>query len=162
MYRVDLHTHSAASPDGGLAAENYERVLASGKLQVAAVTDHNRIDFAVELQQKLGDSIIVGEEVAALEGEVIGLYLHETMPQSLPARETSQHIRAHGCLVYIPHSFETARKGLPLAALNQIANLFDVIETYNGRTLQNRGGRAAAWAAEHKVPQASGSDAHGP
>jgi predicted metal-dependent phosphoesterase TrpH len=126
-----------------------------------AVTDHNRIDFALELQKELGDAIIVGEEITALEGEIIGLYLTEVIPAGLSAIETTQRIHAQGGLVYIPHPFETVRKGLPLAILNEIADQVDIIETYNGRSMQNRASKAGTWASEHYVPGAASSDAHG-
>jgi len=161
MARVDLHTHSIASPDGGLTADDYRHALASGQLDVVAVTDHDRIDFAVKLHQELGDVVVIGEEVAASEGEIIGLYLHETVPPGMSAAETAEHIHAQGGLVYVPHPFETARKGLPLHVLDQIAGQVDIVETYNGRTLQDRSLLARDWAREHHVSGASSSDAHG-
>jgi len=161
MVSADLHTHSVASPDGGLTIGNYKHMLAFGRLDVVAVTDHNRIDFAVKLHQELGDVVIIGEEITAREGEIIGLYLHEAIPAGMSVAETVEHIHAQGGLVYVPHPFETVRKGLPLEALNHIAKQVDIIETYNGRTLQSRGELAQKWADEHTVPGASSSDAHG-
>lgn len=161
MYKLDLHTHSQASPDGGLTAEDYRRMLASSALQGIAITDHNRIDFAERLRAELGDEIIVGEEIAAQEGELIGLYLQRAVPAGLTALETARRIHRQGGLTYVPHPFETQRKGLPLDILNQIAQEVDIVETYNGRTLQNRAGQAGQWANTHSVPGASSSDAHG-
>lgn len=162
MPRIDLHTHSTASPDGGLSAKDYARMLTSGRLNTIAVTDHDRIDFAVELQRELGNAIIIGEEITAQEGEIVGLYLSEVVPAGLSAIETMKHIHKQGGLVYIPHPFETARKGLPLETLNQVAALVDIVEVYNGRTMQNRAKRAKAWAVGHHTSGASSSDAHGP
>jgi predicted metal-dependent phosphoesterase TrpH len=161
MVRVDLHTHSIASPDGSLSEANYRTLLASERLHIIAVTDHNRIDFAQQLQAELGDSIVVGEEITALEGEIIGLYLQEVVPAGLSAVETVARIRSQGGIVYVPHPFETVRKGLPVAILDEIADHVDVLETYNGRSMQNRSARAATWAAEHHVAGAASSDAHG-
>lgn len=161
MFRIDLHTHSKASPDGGLSANDYKNMLRSSILRTIAITDHNRIDFAATLHAELGDVIIVGEEVTAIEGEVIGLYLNEAVPAGLSARETAARIHAQGGLVYIPHPFETARKGLPKDVLDDIADMVDIVETYNGRTLQNRGYLADDWAQGHSVLKASSSDAHG-
>jgi len=161
MIRVDLHTHSTASPDGGITADSYKNMLTSGRLDVVAITDHNRVDFAVKLRQELGDIVIVGEEVTASEGEIIGLYLSEAVPAGLSAAETAERIHAQGGLVYIPHPFETARKGLPVHVLDQIAGQVDIVETYNGRTLQDRSTLARNWAKEHEVTGASSSDAHG-
>jgi len=161
MYKIDLHTHSQASPDGALSADDYRRMLASGKLDYIAVTDHNRIDFAVELQAQLGRQIIIGEEITTMQGEIIGLYLARAVSAGLSLTEAVTAIHEQGGLVYIPHPFETVRKGITTPDLSSIAAEVDIIETYNGRTLQNKANRAITWAAKHKVPGAASSDAHG-
>src|SRR5882757_5862760 len=99
MIKIDLHTHSVASPDGSLTAVHYQRAL--GRLDVIAVTDHNRIDFAQKLQTELGERIIVGEEITTLEGEIVGLYLQTLIPAGLSVVETVRQIHAQGALVYI-------------------------------------------------------------
>lgn len=161
MFRLDLHTHSVASPDGSLRAQDYSAMLLSGRLNGVAVTDHNRIDFAVALKAELGDNIIVGEEITALEGEIIGLYLSTAIPAGLSALETARQIHAQGGLVYVPHPFETVRKGLPIEVLDSLVEQIDIIETYNGRSMQNQTSKAAAWATGHYVPGVASSDAHG-
>jgi predicted metal-dependent phosphoesterase TrpH len=161
-YRADFHTHSVASPDGGLRLEHYRRMLQSGKLDFIAITDHNTTDMARQIRAELGDCIIVGEEITTQQGEIIGLYLRETIPPLLTALETVEAIRKQGGLVYIPHPFETVRKGLSLETLQGIAKQVNVIETYNGRAVfQNVTPKALAWAEEHGVPGAASSDAHG-
>jgi predicted metal-dependent phosphoesterase TrpH len=161
MPRIDLHTHSIASPDGALRATDYTAMLASGRLNYIAVTDHNRIDFAVQLQAQLGPQIIVGEEITTTDGEIIGLYLHKAVPAGLSAAETVQRIHEQGGLVYIPHPFETVRKGITVATLDTIAAHVDIMEIHNGRTLQSRGQHATEWARAHRVAGAASSDAHG-
>jgi predicted metal-dependent phosphoesterase TrpH len=162
MTKVDLHTHSVASVDGGLKIADYERLLMNGTLDCIAVTDHNRIDFAVALQQRLGERIIIGEEVSTEQGELIGLYLREAIPAGLSAADAAQAIHDQGGLVYVPHPFETVRHGLSAGDLQAIAGHVDIIETCNGRTMQDRGTAATEWAAHHAVPGAASSDAHGP
>lgn len=139
MYKVDFHTHSTASPDGSIKAAQYKQLLDSGRLDAIAVTDHNRIDFALALQQELGSKIIVGEEIMTTEGEIIGLFLKELVPAKLSPLETVQAIKKQGGLVYIPHPFETVRKGLQAKSLAAITDYIDIMEVYNGRAmLQNR------------------------
>jgi predicted metal-dependent phosphoesterase TrpH len=162
MVKVDLHTHSYASPDGSLKATDYERMLSTGKLDCIAVTDHNHIAAAQELQQRFGERIIVGEEISTLEGELIGLYLGELVPAGMSALDTAVAIHNQGGLVYVPHPFETVRSGLGQDDLSAIAGHVDIIETCNGRTMQNRGEAALGWAEQHAVPGAASSDAHGP
>jgi predicted metal-dependent phosphoesterase TrpH len=162
MYKLDLHTHSEASPDGGITAEQYARALETEKLDYIAITDHDRVDFALGLQKALGDKIIVGEEITTSEGELIGLYLKEQVKPHMSARDTAKAIRAQGGLVYVPHPFETVRKGIQAPALDAIADLVDIVEVRNGRAFaQNFGIKAATWAKINGKTGAASSDAHG-
>lgn len=162
MYKVDLHTHSIASPDGGITADQYAHALSTGQLDVIAVTDHNSIDFALRLQGELGDRIIVGEEIMTNSGEIIGLYLKSPIEAGLSPLETIKQIKEQVGLVYIPHPFETVRKGLSAEALEELVDYVDVIEVVNGRALlQNRQIKSAIFAKLHRLRGAASSDAHG-
>lgn len=162
MYKIDLHTHSIASYDGGISAGQYRRVIEAKTVDYIAVTDHNRIDFALELQFSLGNHIIVGEEIMTTEGEVIGLFLDDPIESGLSPLETMQQIKNQGGIVYIPHPFETVRKGLHPAILEELAEYIDIVEICNGRAFfQNRSEQAVVWTRiNHKLGAAS-SDAHG-
>jgi predicted metal-dependent phosphoesterase TrpH len=163
MYKVDLHTHSIASPDGGLKLSDYRRLLRRGRLDAVAITDHNTISFAQVAQAKLGEKvIIVGEEITTQQGEIIGLYLEEAVPAGLTLNEAIAAIRAQNGLVYVPHPFETVRQGIQKEVLDEVAQAIDVVEIYNGRAIfQNRSKTAIAWTTEHKKVGAASSDAHG-
>lgn len=161
-YKIDLHTHSIASPDGALTAGDYQHALEKELLDFIAVTDHNTIAFARQLQAELGDRIIIGEEIKTTEGEIIGLYLKESIPSQLSPKETIVRIRNQGGLVYIPHPFETVRSGISMKTLETIAGDVDIIEVHNGRAvLQNRSEIAKEWAVQNHIPGAASSDAHG-
>lgn len=162
MFKIDLHTHSAASPDGGISASQYGKVISSGKLDYIAITDHNRIDFATYLKQELGERIIVGEEIMTSAGEIIGLYLDKPIQFGLTPLETVRQIKGQGGIVYIPHPFETVRKGLHPHALEELAGYIDIIEICNGRAFfQNRSAQAVVWARLNQKLGAASSDAHG-
>lgn len=163
MYKVDLHTHSIASPDGGLKLADYRRILQRGKLDAVAITDHNTISFAQVAQARLGEKvIIVGEEITTQQGEIVGLYLEEAVPAGLTLDEAIAAIRAQNGLVYVPHPFETVRQGIQQEDLDKIANAVDIVEIFNGRAIfQNRSKMAVAWTAEHQKVGAASSDAHG-
>ncbi len=162
MFKIDLHTHSVSSPDGGLTSKDYEQMLQSGGLDFIAITDHDKTDFAKGLQAKLGDKIIVGEEIYAREGELIGLYLQRTIPSGLSVRDTAKRIRDQGGLVYVPHPFEGFREGLQETDLDTIADMIDIVEVHNGRALLHyKHKQAFMWAARHLKAVASSSDAHG-
>ena len=162
MYKVDLHTHSVASHDGGISAEQYAHALSTNILDVIAVTDHNHIDFALGVQQQLGDRIIVGEEIMTTGGEIIGLYLTKRIKPGLSPLETIKQIKEQGGLVYVPHPFESVRKGLHPAALEELVDYVDIVEVCNGRAfLQNRSAQTVIWAKLNHVIGAASSDAHG-
>ena len=162
MFKLDLHTHSIQSPDGSLRRADYQSILDRGILDIIAITDHNSIEFAKRLHAELGEKIIVGEEITAREGEIIGLYLTEVIPAGLSVAETADRIHEQGGLVYIPHPFETVRKGLPLTALEGISDAVDIVEIHNGRAkFQNKTTLAADWAKRYQFASAASSDAHG-
>ncbi len=162
MYKIDLHTHSVASPDGGITAEQYARALSSGMLDLVAVTDHNSIDFATQLKDHLGEHIIVGEEIMTTSGEIIGLYLTEAIRPGLSPLETVKKIKDQDGLVYIPHPFESIRHGLHPAVMEELHDFIDIVEVVNGRAFwQNRSAQTAIWVRLNHSRSAASSDAHG-
>ncbi len=147
MLKIDLHTHSTASLDGGIKPEQYKKIIDDGTLDYVAITDHNNVTLAKRLHGSLGDHIIVGQEIVK--------------PRQT-ALATAKAIKAQGGLVYIPHPFETIRSGVTQATLESLAPLVDIIEVHNGRALfQNRGPETITWARLHQIPMAASSDAHG-
>lgn len=162
MYKIDLHTHSVASPDGGITAEQYAKAISTNLVDVIAVTDHNHIDFAMGLQKQLGDRIIVGEEIMTTGGELVGLYLKKRIKPGLSPLETIRLIKDQGGLVYVPHPFESVRKGMHPSTLEELVDYLDIIEVCNGRAfLQNRSAQTVIWAKLNHVIGAASSDAHG-
>jgi hypothetical protein len=162
MFKVDLHTHSSASPDGGITPDQYRRVLDTNTLDAVAITDHNTIDLALGLHNELGDRIIVGEEIMTDRGEIIGLYLSKLVPAGLSPQDTVKQIKDQGGLVYIPHPFETYRKGLGPQSLDEIIDYVDIMEVCNGRAfMQNRSSQTVVWARFNNKVGAASSDAHG-
>lgn len=133
-----------------------------------AVTDHNRIDGAVEAQALAPESlrIIVGEEIRTAEGEIIGLFLKEAIPRDLSPEETCERIKAQGGVVYVPHPFDRFRRSpIRRAALDRIrgASLVDALEALNARNLwPGHDAAAAAYARRWGIACGAGSDAHTP
>jgi predicted metal-dependent phosphoesterase TrpH len=164
-YRIDLHTHSYGSPDGGLLLKDYRYFLQHDLLDYFAVTDHNRIDTALHIREALaeyGNRVIIGEEIMTQQGEIIGLYLTEAIEPGLSLADAIASIRNQGGLVYVPHPFETIRSGVKQADLEQVAAQVDIIEIYNGRAIfQNRSALSKTWAKHHGTSGAASSDTHG-
>lgn len=163
--KIDLHTHSYGSPDGGLTVADYKRVLERGALDWVAITDHGTVAVALQIRTelgKLGERVIIGEEIKTIDGEIIGLYLSRTIDEGQTPAKTVAAIRAQNGLVYIPHPFETQRSGISTKGLATIIDDVDIIEVYNGRAVfQNKGKTAQDWAKHHDKATAASSDAHG-
>src|SRR5690606_3707841 len=95
-------------------------------------------------------------------GEIVGLYLTRLVPAGLTPQETISRIKAQGGIVYIPHPFETVRKGIHPSVLEEIADSVDIIEVCNGRAFfQNRSEQSVVWARLNNKAGAASSDAHG-
>lgn len=161
-FKIDLHTHSTASPDGGINREQYKSIMHAGVLDYIAVTDHNTITFARLLKEEFGNRVIVGEEIMTSAGEIVGLYLDERIKPGLTPLETVKLIKEQGGIVYIPHPFETVRKGLHPSVLEELVDFVDVIEVCNGRAFfQNLSAQAVVWTRLNNKIGAASSDAHG-
>lgn len=162
MCKVDLHTHSILSHDGGIDEAEYRKILEKGILDCVAITDHNEVAFAQKLHAKLGEKIIVGEEIATSQGQLIGLFLQKLVPKGLTARKTGLAIRKQGGFVYIPHPFEMIRNGVAKETLEEIIDLVDILEVFNSRTIKSeKSDQAYDFAKRNDFAMASSSDAHG-
>jgi predicted metal-dependent phosphoesterase TrpH len=164
---ADLHTHSRASFDALASPASLVRTAARRGLTHLAITDHDRIDGALEARERAGDiapelTVIVGEEVRTADGDLICLFLDEPIPPGLPADETIARARAQGALVGVPHPFDRFRGSLLRdARLEQLADAVDWIETHNARIAVGKGNQLAAeFAHEHGLPGIAVSDAH--
>jgi predicted metal-dependent phosphoesterase TrpH len=170
MPKVDLHTHSTVSHDGGISKEQYKLILEGKVLDYVAITDHNTAQLALELHAEWGERVIVGEEIMTNQGEIIGLFLTKTIQPDKSAKATVAAIKTQGGLVYIPHPLETRRKGLSLKTIENIADSIDIIETGNPRAVgtkiaaRNRQIEISKWLEQNpklKIALATSSDGHG-
>jgi predicted metal-dependent phosphoesterase TrpH len=164
---ADLHTHSRASFDSLASPAALIRAAARHGLTHLAITDHDRIDGALEARDRAAEiapelTLIVGEEVRTADGDLICLFLDEAIPPGLPADETIARARAQGALVGVPHPFDRFRGSLLRdARLERLAGAVDWIETHNARVAVGKGNQLAAeFALEHGLPGIAVSDAH--
>jgi hypothetical protein len=168
--RIDLHCHTEASHDCVTPIEQFPQRLLDRGINVQAITDHDQLWGAVRLKELIASqpewrariTVIVGEEISTLKGEIIGLFLTELIPAGLSPEETVARIRAQGGLVSLPHGFDPLKlHRLRPAALAQLAAQFDIIEGFNARISDRRWNEAAArFAAEHRLMIGCGTDAH--
>jgi predicted metal-dependent phosphoesterase TrpH len=160
-YKIDLHTHSILSYDGGISRQEYIDALKNNTLDYIAITDHNEIDFALKLNKEYPENIIVGEEVMTNDGEIIGLFLTKHIPKHLSVPHTIELIKEQGGLVYIPHPFDLLRAGLGEDLLNKHLKDIDIIEIFNARTkLTGFDKTAKKYAEKHNLVSSSSTDAH--
>jgi predicted metal-dependent phosphoesterase TrpH len=164
---ADLHTHSRASFDSLASPSALVRAAARHGLTHLAITDHDRIDGALEARDRAAGiapelTVIVGEEVRTTDGDLICLFLDEAIPPGLPADETIARARAQGALVGVPHPFDRFRGSLLRdTRLERLAGAVDWIETHNARVALGKGNQLAAeFALEHGLPGIAVSDAH--
>jgi predicted metal-dependent phosphoesterase TrpH len=158
---LDLHLHTRGSwdslsdPDAVLA-----RAVELGFHRIA-ITDHDRIEVALEMARRHPTAVIPGEEVKTAEGiDVIGLYLSREIPRGTPAREVCREIRAQGGIVYLPHPYALG-KGKAGRLAEELAPRVDVVEVFNARLRSARANRRAeALARRHGRLRGGGSDAH--
>jgi hypothetical protein len=108
--------------------------------------------------------LITGEEILTPEGEIIGLFLKETITPGLSPEETIRLIHAQGGLACIPHPFDHFRSSaMQLKTLERIAPLIDIIEAANARTLPMQDlSRPQEFARQYNKPMGAGSDSHSP
>jgi hypothetical protein len=162
LIKADLHIHTCYSADCLTPLERIvERCLERG-IDCIAVADHNTIAGALRLKEIAPFRVIVAEEILTDVGEIMGLFLSETVARGLSAQETISRIRDQGGLVAIPHPFG---RSMPwhhnVLASTEISSQVDIIEAFNSRTpLSSSIRKAATLAKEQGKAASAGSDAH--
>lgn len=164
---ADLHTHSRASFDSLASPASLVRTAASRGLTHIAITDHDRIEGAIEARERAAElapelTVIVGEEVRTADGDLICLFLEEPIPPGLPADEAIAMARSQGGLVGVPHPFDRFRGSLLRdVRMERLAAQIDWVEAHNARIALGNGNQLAAeFALEHGLPGIAVSDAH--
>ena len=108
--------------------------------------------------------MIVGQEIRTSAGDLIGVFLRESIPVGLPPAEAIAAVHEQGGLVGIAHPFDRFRGSVGRGeadALEAVAAQVDWIEAWNARLLVGDGNaRAAELAKRHGVAGVAVSDAH--
>lgn len=161
-FRVDLHVHTDASPDGRASLEDVARGARRAGLDAAAITDHN---LCTPLPAELaGVLLIPGCEVSTRAGHITGLFLERPLPLEelghLPEPAAAvAAIRAAGGLAVLAHPYQK-----PGAAPETFSFPLDGLETANARAcfkVPDANRRAELLAEERGLAPVGGSDAHG-
>jgi predicted metal-dependent phosphoesterase TrpH len=162
LIRVDLHSHTHFSKDGITTPEEFVRRNVAAGIDCIAVSDHNNIDGAREVERQASFRVIVSEEIKSSEGEIIGYFLKDPIPRDMTPEETVRAIKDQRGLIGVPHPFDRARSSpLATSALLRILPDVQILEVYNARNLlQADNKRAEAFAARHGLIRSAGTDAH--
>jgi predicted metal-dependent phosphoesterase TrpH len=168
---ADFHVHTRHSRDSLLGEDRFIRLALERGLTHVAITNHNNVEGAVAVRDRVAAlgleerlHIVLGEEVSSADGEIVGIYLTHTVPPGLSAEATADAIHAQGGLVSIPHPYDPfrrshIRKG-PLLQLAE-AGKVDAIEVFNSRvTFARHNEEAADLAVRYGIPGIACSDTH--
>jgi predicted metal-dependent phosphoesterase TrpH len=160
--KADLHIHTEYSMDCNTPLETIvNRCLEIG-INCIAIADHGTAEGALKIQAIAPFTVIVAEEVLTTQGEIMGMFLKDTIPSGLSVEQTLSRIKAQDALVCIPHPFDTFRgSALNAKTIYKIVEQIDIIEVFNSRAILYRDStRAQLFAQKHGIPGSAGSDAH--
>jgi predicted metal-dependent phosphoesterase TrpH len=162
LLKADLHVHTKYSVDCNTPLEKIVSHCLEIGINCIAICDHGTAEGALRIREIAPFKVIVAEEIMTPDGEIMGLFLKETIPSRLPVKEVIAQIRAQGGLVCIPHPFDKLRRSaLRHKVIEEIADQIDIIEVFNSRTiLPQHSAKALAFAARYGIPKSAGSDAH--
>ena len=162
--KADLHAHTHFSRDALTSVATFTRRYERAGIDCVAVSDHNNVDGALAVRGDASFRVIVSEEIKTSEGEIIGLFLQESIRKGLTPEDTVRAIREQGGLVLVPHPYDRLRRSvLREEALLRIMPDVDVIEVFNSRTtLRADLDRSRALAEAHGKLQSAATDSHTP
>ncbi len=139
------------------------RCLETG-INCITIADHGTVEGALKMQSLAPFPVIIAEEILTPHGEIMGMFLKETIPSGLSIEQAISHIRAQDALINLPHPFDPLR-GLRLDSkrLEELVEQIDIIEMFNARMpLLWSPSKAPAFAKKYDIPGTAGSDAHTP
>lgn len=162
MLKADLHIHSKYSLDCDTPLEKIIARCQELGINCIAIADHGTTEGALKLKEIAPFEVIVAEEVLTPEGEIMGMFLKETISSGQPLDDVIRQIKAQGGLVCAQHPYDTLlRPGLGGKVMDRIADRIDLVEVLNARTtLPQSSRKSLAFAEKHNLPGGAGSDAH--
>ncbi|OGO32631.1 MAG: phosphotransferase [Chloroflexi bacterium RBG_16_56_11] len=162
MIKADLHIHTRYSMDCNTPPDRIVKRCQELGIDCVAIADHGTAEGGLEMQKIAPFKVIVAEEILTTHGEIMGMFLKETIPSGITPEEAVKRIKAQGGLVNIPHPFETIRgSALKDRSIEAIAGGIDLMEVLNSRSpFPANSNKAREFAMKHSIPGGAGSDAH--
>ncbi len=142
MGKADLHIHTSYG-DGMAEIDELLDYADAGDLTVIAITEHDGLRAAFEARERWAQGrhkfeVIVGEEVTALEGHLVALFVEEPLPSLRPLNEVLEAIHRQDGLAIIPHPMSWLTRSIGQRTIERILArgasdglYFDAIETAN-------------------------------
>jgi len=162
LLKADLHIHTKYSMDCQTPLDKIISRCQELGINCIAIADHGTAEGGLEMQKIAPFKVIVAEEILTTDGEIMGMFLKETIPSGITPQEAVKRIREQDGLVNIPHPFETIRgSALKDSIIDQIAKDIDLMEVLNSRSpFPANSNKARDFAMKHNIPAGAGSDAH--
>ncbi|MGA9397251.1 MAG: PHP domain-containing protein [Anaerolineaceae bacterium] len=159
---VDLHCHTVTSKDSTIKLDDLITQCDRKGIAKIAITDHNRINGALEAFSRWPGRIIPGIEIMTSQGELLAYYVRESVPTGLSPIETITTLKAQGALVSVSHPFDRFRNGgwkTPL--LLELLPKLDAIEIFNSHCFSDKPNQQAeSFANKYRMSGTAGTDAH--
>jgi len=162
LLKADLHIHSKYSMDCDSTLEAIITRCQELGINCIALADHGTVEGGLKMQEIAPFPVIVAEEVLTPDGEIMGMFLRETIKSGQSLEEVVRQIKAQGGLVCAQHPYDTLlRPGIGGKVLNRIASEIDLVEVLNARSpLPQSSRKSLAFAEKLNLPESAGSDAH--
>lgn len=160
--KADFHIHTCYSMDCEMELKDIIERCQKMEIDCVAITDHGTVEGALKMKEIAPFKIIVGEEVLTDYGEIMGMFLKETVPSNISVDEAISRIKDQGGLVCLPHPFDPLRGlAMELEEVDKLAPRVDIVEVFNARSPTNStADKALDYALRHKIPATAGSDSH--
>jgi predicted metal-dependent phosphoesterase TrpH len=106
--KADLHMHTTYSDGCATISELLEYVQMYTKLDVIAITDHDRVEGALRARDLWAKGsyrfdFVVGEEVTTKEGHLLGLFIEKRIQPGQSMEQSIDLIHEQGGLAIIAH-----------------------------------------------------------
>ena len=161
IIKAEFHCHTVYSPDSLVELAALLKACDERGIDKIAITDHGSIQGALKAHKMAPERVIVAEEVETPEGELLGYFMTEEIPQGLPAVEVVRRLRGQGAFISMAHPFDPFRSWWTEKTLEQILPHLDGLEVFNARCRRYEYTRAAyEYAIDHGKALMAGSDAH--
>jgi predicted metal-dependent phosphoesterase TrpH len=169
--RADLHMHTTVSDGLATVRDLLEFVVKRRKLDVIAITDHDRIEgslWAYERRDRYPFDIVPGMEVSSAGGHVLALWVTKLIPANMSLEETIAAIHEQGGLAVLAHPFHVQMRFVARNAPRYLRKPqlllewgLDALEVHNAGMLTPGCNLVARSVAKRiGIPQIGNSDAH--